>query len=99
MKKYNLKTMQEYKVFEIQLKNLTRLIKYKDKDVVKIVTGIRRCGKSTILDTSVYERELRSLKAIGDNYEKIVLSMDRNFIKSDEGIKLENIIDFLIEER
>lgn len=53
----------------------------------------------SLLDTSVYERELRSLKAIGDNYEKIVLSMDRNFIKSDEGIKLENIIDFLIEER
>ena len=29
---------------------MKRLIEYKDKDVVKIVTGIRRCGKSTLLD-------------------------------------------------
>ena len=47
-------------------------------------------------DASVRERELRPLKQIPDNYEKIVLSMDKSFIKSDEGIKLINIIDFLI---
>ena len=29
---------------------LNKLISYKDKDVIKIVTGIRRCGKSTLLD-------------------------------------------------
>ena len=29
---------------------LNKLIEYKDKDIVKIVTGIRRCGKSTLLD-------------------------------------------------
>ena len=28
---------------------LQKLIEYKDKDVVKIVTGIRCCGKSTLL--------------------------------------------------
>ncbi|MFI3326663.1 MAG: ATP-binding protein [Clostridia bacterium] len=50
----------------------------------------------SLLEKSVYERELRSLKAIGDNYEKIVLSMDKSFIKSDEGIKIVNIIDFLL---
>ncbi len=48
-------------------------------------------------DPSVRERELRPLKMIKDNYEKIVLSLDRSFIKSDEGIKLENIIDFLLK--
>ena len=32
---------------------LEKLISYKDKDVVKIVTGIRRCGKSTLLDLFV----------------------------------------------
>ena len=51
----------------------------------------------SLLDNSVKERELRPLKAISDNYEKIVLSMDKNYIKSDEGIKLLNIIDFLLD--
>ena len=46
-----------------------------------------------------YEREIRPLKAINDNYEKIILSMDKNFIVSDEGIKLINIIDFLLEKQ
>ena len=43
----------------------------------------------------VRNRELRPLKAINDNYEKIVLSTDRSFITSDEGIKILNIIDWL----
>ena len=29
---------------------LAKLIDYKDKDIIKIITGIRRCGKSTLLD-------------------------------------------------
>jgi len=29
---------------------LQKLIEFKDKDLVKIITGIRRCGKSTLLD-------------------------------------------------
>lgn len=29
---------------------LEKLISFKDKDLIKIVTGIRRCGKSTLLD-------------------------------------------------
>lgn len=41
------------------------------------------------------ERELRPLKMIPDNYEKIVLSMDHNFINSYDGIKSLNLIDWL----
>ncbi len=44
----------------------------------------------------VRERELRPLMMIPDNYEKIVLSMDRNYIKSYQGIKVINIIDYLL---
>lgn len=42
------------------------------------------------------ERELRPLRMIQDNYEKIVLSMDRDFIKSYNGIKSLNLIDWLL---
>ena len=28
---------------------LQKLIRYKDKDIVKVITGIRRCGKSVLL--------------------------------------------------
>jgi len=42
------------------------------------------------------ERELRPLRMIQDNYEKIVLSMDRDFIKSYDGIKSLNLIDWLL---
>ena len=42
------------------------------------------------------ERELRPLRMIQDNYEKIVLSMDRDFITSYDGIKSLNLIDWLL---
>ncbi len=44
------------------------------------------------------ERELRPLRMVKDNYEKIVLSMDRSFIRSDEGIRLLNLADWLLAE-
>ena len=44
------------------------------------------------------DRELRPLRLISDNYEKIVLSMDRSFINSYAGIKVENLIDWLLRE-
>jgi uncharacterized protein len=52
----------------------------------------------TMAGEAVRERELRPLKTIPDNYEKLVLSMDRSFIRSYEGIKTMNVIDFLLEE-
>ena len=42
------------------------------------------------------ERELRPLRMISDNYEKIVLSMDRSFVVSYDGIKSLNLIDWLL---
>ena len=44
------------------------------------------------------EQELRPLRLIPDNYEKTVLSMDRSFIHSYDGIKVENLIDWLLGE-
>lgn len=50
----------------------------------------------SMLSPETRERELRPLRMIQDNYEKIVLSMDRNFIKSYNGIKSLNLIDWLL---
>ena len=44
------------------------------------------------------ERELRPLRLIPDNYEKIVLSMERSFFHSYDGIKVENLIDWLLNK-
>ena len=29
---------------------LDRLLEFKDEDLIKVVTGVRRCGKSTLLE-------------------------------------------------
>lgn len=42
------------------------------------------------------ERELRPLRMIPDNYEKTVLSMDRNYINSYDGIRSLYLIDWLL---
>lgn len=42
------------------------------------------------------ERELRPLRMIPDNYEKIVLSTDRSYINSYDGIKSLNLFDWLL---
>ena len=52
----------------------------------------------SLKESSVLERELRSLESIQDNYEKIILTMDRTINKDYNGIKVKNIIDFLLEE-
>ena len=52
----------------------------------------------SLKESSVLERELRSLESIQDNYEKIILTMDRSINKDYNGIKVNNIIDFLLEE-
>lgn len=46
----------------------------------------------------VIERENRPLLLIDDNYEKIIISKDKNFVKDSNGIKYINIINFLLEE-
>lgn len=46
--------------------------------------------------TETREGELRPLRMIPDNYEKIVLSMDHSYINSYDGIKSINLIDWLL---
>ena len=51
----------------------------------------------TLNDELVRERELRSLESISDNYEKTILSMDKSINNDYNGIKVKNIINWLLE--
>ena len=46
----------------------------------------------------VRKRELTPLKKIRDNYEKIVLSLEPGLDNSYEGIKSENLIEWLLAD-
>ena len=50
-----------------RLEYLEKLKKWKDKDVIKVVTGIRRCGKSTLFDLYI-----EYLKSIGVKEDHII---------------------------
>lgn len=52
---------------------------------------------ATILDETTRERELRPLQAITDNYPKFILTMDQTPYDDYAGIKVKNIVDFLLE--
>lgn len=51
----------------------------------------------SISDEDVRVREIRSLENIPDNYEKIILSMDKSINNDYNGIKVRNIISWLLD--
>lgn len=53
---------------------------------------------ASLVDENTFNREMRPLKQIEDNYEKIILTLDRYTLGNYEGIKVVNIIDWLLEE-
>jgi predicted AAA+ superfamily ATPase len=67
-------------------------------DFLAIRQDTRRYYQVTLsmLGESVRARELAPLASIPDNYEKTVLSMDKTYLTDHEGIKFQNIIDFLL---
>lgn len=52
----------------------------------------------SMMSDETRQRELKPLKSISDNYEKIVLSMDRDFIQSYDGIRVMYLPDWLLGE-
>ena len=53
---------------------------------------------ASMLDEAVQKRELESLRGIPDNYEKVVLSMDRTPVTDFAGIRNVNLLDFLLSD-
>ena len=51
-----------------------------------------------LYDEEVKKREIRSLLLVGDNYPKTIITNELYPSKNIEGIKVVNIIDFLLEE-
>ena len=49
-------------------------------------------------NTKILERELKSLKKIDDNYEKIILTGDKIPLSNEEGIKIRNVLEWLLEK-
>ena len=52
---------------------------------------------ATIMDEKTRARDLRPLESISDNYPKFILTMDQTPFNDFSGIKVINIIDFLLE--
>lgn len=52
---------------------------------------------ASIFDEKTRERELKSLEAIPDHYPKYILTMDQNIYNDFSGIRVINIIEFLLD--
>ena len=48
--------------------------------------------------TKVLERELKSLRRIDDNYDKLILTADKIPLANEEGIKIRNVLDWLLDK-
>lgn len=51
----------------------------------------------SMLSPETQTRELRPFALIPDNYEKIVLSMDKNYITSYDGVKTLHLVDWMLQ--
>jgi len=72
----------------------------KEVDFLAIRQNTRKYYQVTLslINDSVKSREIAPLAAINDNYEKIILSMDKTYITDHQGILFRNIIDFLLSD-
>ena len=72
-------------------KYLSKIRPFYDSDIIKVITGIRRCGKSSILKSIIEELEKRNL---GDRI--IYLPLDKRGFKD---IKTPDVLEKRIEEQ
>ena len=69
---------------------LKDLIRFKEKDLIKVVTGIRRCGKSTLFD--LYCEYLKE-EGVDDNQIIKINLEDRNYSDLDDYLKLHDYVE------
>ena len=51
----------------------------------------------SILDADTRERETAPFYSTNDFYEKVIITTDKNYATNENGIKIINIIDFLLD--
>jgi len=49
-------------------------------------------------ENKTLERELRSLRKIEDNYEKLILTSDKIPVSNEEGIIVKNVLEWLLDK-
>ena len=78
----------EYEIDFVALNNNGRIY-------VQVAETLKGIDKN---DNKIYDRELRSLKKIDDNYEKLILTSDKIPLANEEGIKIRNVFDWLLDK-
>jgi predicted AAA+ superfamily ATPase len=71
--------MINFELIEINRKNfLNKLISFKDKQLIKVISGVRRCGKSTLM-----QQFIKYLFTLGINEEQIIFINFEDFENRD----------------
>ena len=52
----------------------------------------------TLKSSDTFNRELKSLRKIDDNFEKIILTADKTPLANEEGIIIRNVLDWLLDK-
>ena len=80
--------IEEYEVDFVAINNEGRIY-------VQVTDTLKRIDEN---DTKILDRELRSLKKINDNYEKIILTSDKIPVFNEDGIKIKNVLEWLLDK-
>jgi predicted AAA+ superfamily ATPase len=70
-------------------KTLEKLMKFKDKQVIKVIVGIRRCGKSTLLE--IFRDGLKKFGVKNEN----IFSMNFDDLKNQDYLKDQTLYKYL----
>lgn len=71
-------------------KDMQRLKAFKDSKIIKVVAGLRRARKATL------QREVAPFYSTPDFFEKTIITADKTYVSNANGIKIVNLIDFLL---
>ncbi len=65
------------------------------KYYIQVAETLRGIDES---DNRILDRELRSLKKIDDNYKKVILTLDKTPLSNEEGIVIQNVLEWLLDK-